>query len=112
MKIGALILTTWLLLLAGSASAMAAPAEPDRAGVDFFEQKIRPLLVAHCYECHSAESKKLKGGLRLDSRDGWFKGGDTGAAIVPGDVEKSLLIKAVRYTDKELQMPPRDKRLS
>src|SRR6267378_676673 len=81
-------------------------------GVEFFEKKIRPLLVEHCYKCHGAQSEKVKGGLLLDTREGVLKGGDTGAAIVPGDPEKSLLIKAVRYTDPDLQMPPKDKKLS
>ncbi len=78
---------------------------------EFFEQRIRPILVESCYKCHSANSEKVKGGLLLDTREGMLKGGDTGPAIVPGDVEKSLLIKAVRYVDKDLQMPPKDKRL-
>src|SRR2546429_5985076 len=81
-------------------------------GTEFFEKKIRPLLVENCYKCHSHESEKLKGSLFLDSRDGLLKGGETGPAIVPGDPEKSLLIKAVRYTDKDLRMPPKDKKLS
>jgi hypothetical protein len=72
---------------------------------DFFEAKIRPLLVERCEECHGA--KKQKGGLRLDSKAGWQTGGDTGAALKPGDPEASLLIKAVRYGDKDLQMPPK-----
>ncbi|MBI3875380.1 MAG: c-type cytochrome, partial [Verrucomicrobia bacterium] len=87
-----------------------AAAPKDSAGVEFFENKIRPLLIENCYECHG--EAKQKGGLRLDTRDGTLKGGDTGPAIVPGAPEKSLLIKAVRYTDKELQMPPKNKRLS
>ena len=78
---------------------------------DFFENKIRPILVNNCYKCHSQQAPKLKGGLSLDSRDGLLKGGDTGPAIVPGDPEKSLLIKAVRYTDPDLQMPPKDQKL-
>jgi hypothetical protein len=61
------------------------------AHVEFFEQKIRPVLVEHCYKCHSAESEKLKGGLRLDSREGMLKGGETGPAIVPGAPDRSLL---------------------
>ncbi len=81
-------------------------------GIEFFEKKIRPLFTEHCYKCHSATSEKIKGGLRLDTRDGVLKGGDTGPAIVTGDPEKSLLIKAVRYTDKDLQMPPKDKKLT
>ena len=97
----------WLL----SAGILCA-ADPDPAGVEFFEKKIRPTLVENCYKCHSAQSEKVKGGLLLDTREGLLKGGDTGPAIVPGDPEKSLLIKAVRYTDENLQMPPKDKKLS
>ena len=82
-------------------------AQPgDRSGVDFFETKIRPVLVERCYECHSPESKKLKGGLRLDTRALIRTGGDTGPAIVPGDPEKSLLLLAISHTDESLQMPP------
>ena len=72
---------------------------------EFFERKVRPVLVEHCYECHSAGAKKIKGGLVLDSRAGVIKGGDTGAAITPGDPEASLLIQAIRHTDAELAMP-------
>lgn len=79
-------------------------------GVEFFEKKVRPLLVERCLECHSHE-KKIKGGLVLDSRSGWEKGGDTGPALVPGKPDDSLLIKAIRYTDPDLSMPPK-KRLS
>src|SRR6266567_3694496 len=102
-------------LLAGSAQVAAAaqpsraPTEFSREGLEFFEKKIRPLLVERCYECHSAQSKKLKGGLRLDSRDGVLKGGDSGPVVIPGQPEKSLLIKAVRFTDEDLQMPPHHK---
>ncbi len=80
----------------------------DSVGVEFFEKKIRPVLVSECYKCHSAE-KKIKGELRLDWRGGWQKGGETGAAIVPGQVGKSLLIQAIRHTDAHLQMPPKKK---
>ena len=84
-----------------------------RGGEDtaFFESRIRPILVERCYECHSAD-KKQKGNLLLDSREGTLKGGDTAPAVVPGDPEKSLLIKAVRYTDRDLRMPPKDKKLT
>ncbi len=75
----------------------------------FFEKKIRPLLVDHCYECHSATAKKLKGGLMLDSRAGVFKGGDTGPVISPGQPEASLLIQSIRHTDPDLAMPPKKK---
>src|SRR5688572_29562440 len=76
--------------------------------IEFFEKKIRPTLAEHCYKCHSAGAEKIKGGLLLDSREGWVKGGDSGSAIIPGKPEESLLIKAVRYMDQDLQMPPKE----
>ncbi len=90
----------------GLASAQAQTAAISPEQLNFFEQKIRPVLVSNCYQCHSAEAKKLAGGLRLDTREGMLKGGTSGqAAIVPGDPDKSLLIKAISYTDPKLQMP-------
>jgi hypothetical protein len=79
------------------------------ADLRFFETKVRPLLVERCYKCHSTHAKKLKGGLLLESRAGILKGGDSGAAVVPGQPDKSLLIKVVRYQDEALQMPPSGK---
>ncbi|MBC8243549.1 MAG: DUF1553 domain-containing protein [Verrucomicrobia bacterium] len=76
---------------------------------DFFEKEIRPLLYKHCYKCHSTEAEKVEGGLLLDSRHGWVTGGDSGPAIVPGDVEGSLLLRAVSYENSDLQMPPKYK---
>lgn len=73
----------------------------------FFEKRIRPLLANHCYECHSEKSDELGGDLLVDSRASLRRGGSQGPAVVPGDPATSLLIKAVRYTDKNLQMPPR-----
>ena len=70
---------------------------------------MRPALVAHCYECHSAQAKKLGGSLLLDSRDGLRKGGDSGASIVPGQPDESLLIAAVRYSPDSVHMPPKGK---
>ncbi len=75
-------------------------------GVAFFEKRIRPLFIEQCAKCHGAEAEKIKGGLRLDSREAILKGGDSGAAIAPGEPEKSLLMQAVGYTDKDLKMPP------
>lgn len=74
---------------------------------EFFEARIRPVLVKHCYECHSTESGKSKGGLRLDSKQAMLSGGDSGPAIVPGKPEESLLLLALRYD--ELEMPPKQK---
>ena len=66
-------------------SAWLAPAvEPDAAGIEFFEKKIRPVLVKYCFECHSGESKSLKSNLRLDSRDAVLQVGDSGANVVAG----------------------------
>jgi len=99
-----------LVLLAAGAEAQQDAAPPaDPAGLEFFEQKIRPLLVERCYSCHSAGAEKLKGNLYLDTREGTRKGGDQGPSVVPGDLERSLLIKAVRFTDADLQMPPKKK---
>lgn len=84
-------------------------AGDDEAGVAYFETHIRPLLADHCYKCHSSKSKKIKGGLVLDVKEGWVKGGDTGPAIVPGDAEKSLLIESVRYENIDIEMPPKKK---
>ena len=73
----------------------------------FFENSVRPILVERCYECHSIESDKSKGGLLLDSRQGWMAGGDSGTVIVPQSADESLLIKAIRYDDPDLEMPPK-----
>jgi hypothetical protein len=79
----------------------------DAAGIEFFEKKIRPVLLKHCYECHSAEAKNVKGGLLLDSREAGQKGGDSGAAVVPKNVDESLLISALRH--ESFEMPPKGK---
>src|SRR5579883_3505602 len=92
------------ILLAGLPLSMAPGAESPE-GVAFFEQKIRPILVNECYKCHSSEAKPLKGGLRLDSKAGLLKGGDTGPALVPGKPEESLILEALRY--QGLEMPPK-----
>ncbi|HCN29485.1 MAG TPA: hypothetical protein DIT64_12195, partial [Verrucomicrobiales bacterium] len=89
------------------AAAVPALAEPSERDVEFFEKKVRPILVERCYECHSAESGKSKGGLTLDSQPAILQGGDNGPALVAGDPGNSLLIEAVRYQKRELQMPPK-----
>jgi len=97
---------SFLALAISGSPATAESLAPDQLA--FFEKKIRPVLSSKCYKCHSAESEKLKGGLLVDSREGIRAGGDTGHAVVPGDVAGSLLIKAISWTDKELQMPPKE----
>src|SRR5262245_19580897 len=91
-------------ILGTQAPTLAAPGE--RESMDFFEKKIRPVLVEHCYKCHSVESKKRKGELWLDSRAGIREGGKSGPVLVPGDPDKSRLLEAIRYRNPDLQMPP------
>lgn len=97
-----------IILFAVSLSCAASAANPGTAGDAFFETKVRQLLQKRCFECHSHESK-IKGGLALDSRSGWEQGGDNGPAIRPGNLTESLIIKAVRYGDKDYEMPPKGK---
>ena len=87
------------------------PSAFSREQVEFYEKKVQPILEQNCYKCHSHQAEKIKGGFVLDSREALLRGGDTGPAVVPGDAEKSLLIKAVRHVDEDLQMPPK-KRLA
>ncbi len=75
--------------------------------LEFFEKKIRPVLVKHCYSCHSKDTKSVKGGLVLDTSEGIRAGGDSGHSVVPGDLEASLLMEAIRY--ESVEMPPREK---
>jgi Protein of unknown function (DUF1553)/Protein of unknown function (DUF1549)/Planctomycete cytochrome C len=103
-------MTTRLLPLLAIAFLPAGPViAADPAGVEFFEKKVRPILHDNCFGCHSATAPKLKGGLRLDSRAGLLKGGDTGPAIVAGEPAKSRLVAAISYKDVDLQMPPKGK---
>jgi len=78
----------------------------DEAGIAFFESKIRPVLVSHCYECHSVESGKARGGLKVDSRDALLKGGNSGPAVAPGKPDESLLMVALHFDDPDFEMPP------
>jgi hypothetical protein len=100
-----------LLLLFGLLPALGAGGTlrgaEDPSGLEFFEKKVRPVLVQHCHACHSSTAKKLRGGLRLDSRAALLTGGDSGPAIVPGQPDRSRLIEAIGYQSVELQMPPR-----
>jgi hypothetical protein len=88
-------------------SSKGATPRPPKGAAEFFEKQIRPILVRHCYECHSGDPKKAKGGFVLDTQDGPRKGGKSGAAIEPGHPDTSLLIEAVRY--ESLEMPPKGK---
>ena len=98
----ALIVVANIFALSQVAAAETATAE----GAAYFEKHIRPLFAKHCHSCHSVKKQQREGGLVLDRREGVEPVGDSGAVLVPGDVEASLLIRAVRYNDSDLQMPP------
>lgn len=91
-------------LLVAMSNTLFAQAGADE--VKFFEDRIRPVLVKHCYECHGPDV--AEGKLRLDIKSGWERGGERGPAIVPGDPSASLLIRAVTHRDEKLKMPPAD----
>ena len=93
----------------GLASCAFGAERPSPEKLEFFEKHVRPVLVEHCYSCHSAESKQIKAGLRVDHRQGLLVGGDSGESLVPGDADASLLIEAIRYESYE--MPPKGKLL-
>ena len=101
-----LCLTFYFAALA-EAQEESPPAKLSPEQTAFFENEVRPILVKRCYECHSEEAGKRKGGLWLDRKTGWQEGGDSGEAIVPGNVEDSLLVYTIRYEDPGLAMPPK-----
>ena len=103
------LVSSLVFSVAPARGAGAPAAAPSAADLEFFEKRVRPVLSERCYQCHSQQAKKLQGSLLLDSPEGWLAGGDTGPALVPGDPEKSLLIEAVRYGNKDLAMPPTKK---
>ena len=98
--------TTRIMGLCGTLLLAIRVLADDRAGLEFFEERIRPVFVEHCHECHSRSADEIGGGLHLDTRSGLLRGGNSGPAIVGSDVERSILIRALRYTDKKLNMPP------
>ncbi len=100
-------LTLFALIL--SVPVVGITAEYPAEQLDFFEKKIRPVLAERCYECHSATSEKLKAQLQVDHREHLLTGGDTGAAIVPGDPEASFLFEVISYKTADMQMPPKGK---
>jgi cytochrome c553 len=100
-----------MVLIPGRLAANEPTSLPTPEALDFFERRIRPVLAEHCYSCHGPDPAQRKGGLRLDTRDGLRRGGHSGPALVPGDSDASLLIEAVRYTNPDLEMPPKGKRL-
>jgi hypothetical protein len=102
---GACLLLWVTSLMCSPALADGPAASPEQ--LDFFERKIRPVLIEHCYECHAADSKIIQGGLRVDHRAGFIQGGDSGPSIDLKEPKESSLIKALLYEDVE--MPPKGK---
>ncbi|MFK8114095.1 MAG: PSD1 and planctomycete cytochrome C domain-containing protein [Rubripirellula sp.] len=100
-----LIATAMVVFLEGTAVSQEPISKGD---LDFFETRIRPVLIDKCYACHSEKENESQGGLLLDTRSGIRRGGDSGAAAVPGKVSSSLLIAAIRHTNDDLVMPPED----
>jgi hypothetical protein len=100
-------------LFTAAIAVLSPPAHSadDAAGIEFFESRVRPVLVQHCYGCHSTESGKNEGSLSVDSRAAIRAGGDRGPAVVPGNPDASWLLTAVSHADADLQMPPRQARL-
>jgi hypothetical protein len=98
------LLTFAVWIAAGHCNAFALEAQDE--GIAYFEKHIRPLFIKHCYQCHSTKAKEAEGGLLLDSRSGWLEGGASGTSVIAGDVEASTLIRAVRYQDPSIEMPP------
>ena len=96
-----------IVVTAVAAGASVSHAqEAHQRGVQFFEEKVRPILVKRCYDCHSEQAGERNGGLWLDRKSGWQQGGDSGAAVVAGNANESLLVKSVRYDATAPQMPP------
>ena len=94
-----------ILAVALAAGVLRAAESPEQ--IEFFEKKIRPVLAEHCAKCHSTDSEKVKAGLLLDSRSDILKGGVSGPAATLGNPDKSMMIEAIRYTNEDLQMPPK-----
>ena len=91
----------------GSLRAQESGPKLTKQETQFFESRIRPILVSKCYSCHSVESGEAEGGLRLDSREAMLRGGSAGPAVQPKEPTKSLIIKAIEYHDPNLAMPPK-----
>lgn len=102
--------TDWLWYVVAmciwAVSGVSAAAAAQSDDLTFFEKRVRPLLIEHCFECHSASSKKLEGDLHLDTRDGILQGSERGAAVKPGNPSESPLVQAIRYETDGFKMPP------
>ena len=100
-----ILLATILTLGSSVRAELSDPAE----SLKFFEEKIRPVLAEKCYSCHSADAKKVKGSLQVDHLQHLLAGGETGASLVAGKPDESLLVEAIGYGNPDLRMPPKEK---
>ena len=101
-----------LVLFSSQTYMLVHAQQPDSpAGIAFFESKVRPVLVEHCYKCHSTGAGASEGEFQLDTRNAIRKGGDRGLALVPGDPQGSMLLAAMSHADPDLRMPPKRDRL-
>src|SRR5436305_832502 len=98
-----------VVLLPAAPSPPADPPKFPAEQVAFYEQQVLPVLKANCLKCHGQDPRKLKGGLDLTHRERVLAGGDTGPAVDPAKADASLLLKAIRYKDEDLRMPPAGK---
>lgn len=105
--VGSLAWAPWAIAQTATEAPEAVEQKLTPEQLDFFETKIRPVLIENCYRCHSASEQSVRGGLSVDNRDALLAGGESGAAIVPGDLENSILWHAINYRD--YRMPPRGK---
>ena len=101
------LVLSFALLIIFINNTLSAPMSSEQR--QFFESEVRPVLSENCYSCHSTKAKKLKGGLFLDHGSTILRGGDSGPAVVAGDLDESLIIEAVRYEDPDAAMPPKKK---
>lgn len=101
------LIVTQLEIRAQSPESAVETAQPSAADIEFFESRIRPVLIERCYSCHAADSKIIRGGLLVDSRDALLEGGDSGPAVVPGDTGESLILAAMKH--ESFEMPPDEK---
>ena len=98
-----------IILISYAVNLLAESNKLTDEQLNFFERKIRPVLADSCYECHATTAKKVKGGLLLDYKEAALRGGDNGPGVVPGKVDESLILRAIKWADKDMEMPPKKK---
>ena len=101
-----------LAVISSQISVLVHAQQPEsQTGIAFFESKVRPILIEHCYKCHSTGAGASEGAFQLDTRNAIRKGGDRGPSLIPGDPQGSMLLTAMSHADPDLKMPPKRDRL-